>query len=246
MQSQTHKYTNAALLALALALGGIRDTQAASAPVGAPGVFPPQSNPYGKSYAEWSAESARFSMELPLAGHPALDTNPNFDASYGQSGKVWFLGGPFGTIERWSNIPVGTALFFVLANTECSSLEPPESGFHGDTEAGRRACAGFYSDHIVNVNFSIDDRAVQNIDAFRFVSPQFEFDAPTPWIFGNIGGQGLSVADGYYVMLAPLSVGEHTMHFGGTFHFAAGELGPDPVDLPINTTYHLTVSPALP
>jgi hypothetical protein len=246
MQSQIHNYTNAALLALALAFGGIRETQAAGPPPGAPGVFPPQSNPYGKSYAEWSAESAKFSMELPLAGHPALDTNPNFDASYGQAGKVWFLGGPFGTLERWSSIPVGTALFFVLANTECSSLEPPESGFHGDTEADRRACATFYSDHIVNLFFSIDGSEVQNMAAFRFVSPQFEFDAPTPWIFGDVGGNGLSVADGYYVMLAPLSAGEHIVHFGGSFHFAAGELGPDPIDLPIDTTYHLSVVPLQP
>ena len=30
--------------------------------------------------------------------------------------------------------------------------------------------------------------------------------------------------------------------YGGSFHFAAGELGPDPVDLPIDMTYHLTVN----
>ena len=241
MQSQNHKLIKTAVLACALALGGIVTAQAGGPPTGAPGVFPPESRPYGKSYGEWSGLSAKFVMELPLAGNPGLDTNPIFDASYGQAGPVWFLGAPLATFERWSRIPVGTALFFVVLNSECSSLEPPESGFHGNTEAERRACAKFWSDHIVNAFFVIDGAAVGNMGDYRFSSPQFEFDAPTPWIFGDTGGQGFSVADGYYVMVAPLSAGEHMIHLGGVFRFAAGELGPDPVDLTADVTYHLTV-----
>jgi hypothetical protein len=241
MRSPSHKLIKTAVLACALALGATVTSQAGGPPTGAPGVSPVQSHPYGKTYAEWCALSAKTFMELPLAGHPALDTNPIFDASYGQTGRVWFLGGPFGTQDRWSNIPADTALFFALANAECSSLETPDSGFHGDTPAAQAACATFWSDHIGHVFFVLDGSPVANIGAYRFVSPQYEFDAPTPWLFGDVGGQGTSVVDGYYVMLTPLSVGQHTVHFGATFHFAAGELGPDPVDLPIDMTYHLTV-----
>jgi hypothetical protein len=43
-----------------------------------------------------------------------------------------------------------------------------------------------------------------------------------------------------------VNVGEHTVHYGGAFHFAAGELDLDPVDLPIDMTYHLTVVPPRP
>jgi len=246
MQTQSHKLIKTALLACALALSGIPTIQAGGPPTGAPGVLPPQSHPYGKTYAEWCAASAKVFLGLPLAGHPALDTNPIFDASYGQTGRVWFLGGPFGTNERWSTIPVGTALFLALANSECSSLEGPDSGFHGDTAAEQAACATFWSDHIGDVFCVVDGRPVANIGAYRFVSPQYEFDAPTPWIFGDVGGHGTSVVDGYHVMLTPLSAGQHTVHFGAMFHFAAGELGPDPVDLPLDMTYHLTVSPSRP
>ena len=246
MQNHSHKLVNTALLAGALALGAMGTAHAGGSTTGAPGVLQPQSHPYGKTYAEWCALSSKTFLELPLAGHPGLDTNPNFDASYGQTGRVWFLAGPFGTTQRWSTIPAGTALFFALANTECSSLETPDSGFHGDTAAQQAACATFWSDHIVDVFFVVDGAAVANIGAYRFVSPQYEFDAPTPWIFGDVGGHGTSVVDGYHVMLAPLSVGQHTVHFGATFHFAAGELGPDPVDLPIDMTYHLMVSPSQP
>ena len=246
MQNQSHKLIKTALLACALALGATVTSQAGGPPTGAPGVLPPQSQPYGKTYAEWAGLNSKTMLELPLASHPALDTNPIFDASYGQTGRVWFLGGPFGTNERWSTIPAGTALFFALANSECSSLEPTDSGFHGDTAAAQAACATFWSDHIGDVFFVVDGSPVANIGAYRFVSPQYEFDAPSPWLFGDVGGQGTSVVDGYHVMLTPLSVGQHTVHFGATFHFAAGELGPDPVDLPIDMTYHLTVSPGQP
>ncbi|HVV70205.1 MAG TPA: hypothetical protein VHI52_01695, partial [Verrucomicrobiae bacterium] len=206
-------------------------------------VVPADDRYRGKTYSEWSAKSAKLALELPLEGHPALDTNPNFDASYAKHGNVWFLGGPFGTNERTVTIPASKSLLFVLINTECSSLEPPESGFHGDTEAEQRDRAKFWSDHIVNPFFVVDDEAVPNIGDVRFGTPQYEFDAPTPWLFGEVGGHGTSVADGYYVMLQPMDRGAHTVHFGGSFHFAAGEVGPDPVDLPVDMTYHITVVP---
>jgi len=60
--------------------------------------------------------------------------------------------------------------------------------------------------------------------------------------FGDTGGAGTAVGDGYYVMLAPLSVGVHTITIRATLHFAAGELGPDPVDLlQTDLTWHITV-----
>lgn len=195
---------------------------------------------HGRTYAEWSAEALKWSLELPLDGHPALDVSPNFDVSAGQSGNVWFLGAPFGTVERTSTIPRNKALFITLANAEASSLEPPESGFHGDTEAEQRAVAKFWADHIVNVFCIIDGEPVKRIERYRVSSPQYEFTAPSPWLFGDIGGEGTSVGDGYYVLIEPLSKGKHTIHFGGTFHFTLAEDGFDG-DLPIDITYQLTV-----
>jgi hypothetical protein len=57
------------------------------------------------------------------------------------------------------------------------------------------------------------------------------------WIFGDTGGVGTAVGDGYYLMLAPMSKGTHTIHDGGTFHFEAGEIGNDqPFDVPKDIT----------
>jgi len=82
---------------------------------------------------------------------------------------------------------------------------------------------------------------VQDVQDYRFESPQFEFLAPTPWIFGDTGGLGTAVGDGYYFMLAPLSAGRHVIEYGGTFHFDAGELGDEAFDLPHSGTIILNV-----
>lgn len=206
-------------------------------------VVRPNERYRGLTYAEWSAATMQWSMELPLAGHPAID-NPDFDVSTGQSGDVWFLAGPFGTVKRTGTIPKDKALFITIANAEASSLELPP--FYGATEAERRAQAKFFADHIVPASlvFIVDGTPIRHLERYRVASPQFEFMAPTPWLFGDIGGSGTSVGDGYYVMLEPLSRGQHTIHFEGWIHFDAGEVsefGPDPLDLPINTTYHLRV-----
>jgi hypothetical protein len=38
--------------------------------------------------------------------------------------------------------------------------------------------------------------------------------------------------NGYYLMLKPLKQGTDTIHCGGTFHFDAGEVSDEPVNLP--------------
>ncbi len=205
-----------------------------------PGVFPLQSRPYGHSYGEWLARFHQWSMSLPLDGHPQLDTD-EFDVTEGQSGKVWFLGAPGGTVERAVVIPAGISLFFEVGGAECSALEPEDSGFHGDTEEEQAACAKFWTDHIVDVFCEVDGVEVKDLGSYRFVTPQYTFTAPTPWIFGEVGGTGTSVADAYSVMLAPLSGGQHTLHYASMYHFSVDDGDPFDGDFGLDMTYHITV-----
>jgi hypothetical protein len=208
-----------------------------------PGILPPVSLAYGKSYAEWSAKWWQWFLQHPMEGHPAdPDLNSGYDVRSGQSGNVWFLASAWP--EPAIEIPSGIALFIPLVNAECSTLEPPETGFHGDTEEEQAECAKFWADHIINPVCIIDGRAAVIDGNYRVTSPQFSFTAPTPWVFGETGGTGTAVGDGYYVMVAPLSVGEHTITITGTLHFEAGELGPDPVDIETDLTWHITVVPS--
>ena len=202
-------------------------------------IAPPNSEPYGKTYGEWSAAWWTWAMELPVAcpiPHPFVD-DPAFDVTEGQHGNVWFLAAPFGTVNRTCTIPADKALFVGLLNAEASDLE----GL-GITEAEQRANAKSTADHIHNVACSVDGDAVAHIDYYRVESPQFSFTAPTPWLFGTTGGTGTSVSDGYFVMLKPLSRGSHTLRYSGIIHFTLAADGFD-ADYPLDMTYHLTVAP---
>jgi hypothetical protein len=241
MKNQTSKLKKVALLAVVLmAIGTAPSAWAGGGGKKAnPGILPPQSHAFGKSYAEWSAKWWQWFLEQPVVGGP---TDPSYDIGSHQSGKVWFLASALS--EPVIEIPTGTALFIPLVNVECSSLEAPESGFHGDTAAEQAECAAFWGDHIVDPACIIDGREVDITEDYRATSPQFSFTAPTPWVFGDTGGAGTAVGDGYYVMVAPLSVGEHTITITGKFHLSAEENGGDPFDFETYVNWHIRVVPA--
>lgn len=202
-------------------------------------IIPPNAKVQGLSYAEWSARWWQWALELHVPGHPALSCPDSISA--GQSGQVWFLAS--GPSECAGMVPAGTALFIPLVNVECSSLEPPAEGFYGGSEADQRSCAKFWADHIVKASLfcEIDGAAATNLSRYRFASPQIEFVAPSPWLFGEVGGPGTSVGDGYFVLLHPLSKGQHTVRFGGDFHFSIAEGDEFDADFGFDTTYHLNV-----
>jgi hypothetical protein len=193
--------------------------------LGNPGVAPPQSLVYGKNYSQWSMEWWLYAMSMPLSISPfGYGTDPLI----GQSGPVVFLGGTFtgANLVRTVTIPAGTALFFPVANVECSTLEPPESGFHGDDEASLRACANGWADRIISGEFGpvfckVDGVELKNIEKYRVETPLMDVIIPaTPegdnnlfWVPVDVPTQVLSVGDGFYVMLHPLSVGTHTIEF---------------------------------
>jgi hypothetical protein len=172
-----------------------------------PGILPLGSSAFGKTLAEWSAEWWQLGIEHPVAGNPFAE-----GGVLPLSKKVWGLAAPLGNATFELTLPAGKALFVPAFSSECSSLEPPESGFHGDTEEEQAECAAFWVDHFVGLRIDIDGAPVKKVESYRVVSPQFSFTAPNPNILGVAGGgTGTGVADGYYVMLAPLSTGVHTV-----------------------------------
>jgi hypothetical protein len=216
-------------------------------------VYPPTAKPYGKSYSEWTAEWWKWALAQPVAGHPFTD--PGFQCNSphnGQAGPVWFLASAqinptppdprlppdlSTLVQRSCTIPAHTAILIGLANAECSTLEG------SPTEQEQRTCARFQANHVVRSSLIcvIDGQRIKDLDDYRFASPQFRFHAPTPWIFGATGGTGKAVADGYFVMLKPLSKGTHTLSCGGKVHFSAADLPPSGADFAFGNTYYLTV-----
>ncbi len=180
-----------------------------------------------------------FATPVVDGDHPTFSGTP-----FGGEDGVVFLAGLFGEGNvKAITIPAGTPLFFPIVNAECSVFEPPP--FHGDDEAELRACANTHIDNTSAVFAVIDGKPVNNLAAYRVQSPLFVW-GPLPE--GNIfqffgldapaGTTSDAVDAGFYLMLAPLSVGTHEIHSGGTF---GGDLGGE-----IDTTYIITVVPKKP
>ena len=222
-------------LALAvLALLAITPLALAAGPNPNPRIPPVHSSAFGKTLAEWSAVWWKVGIETPVAGSPFLE-----GGIFPLSGSVFGLAAPIGSDSFEFTLPAGKKLLVAGITFECSSLEPPETGFHGDTEAEQAECAKFWADHIVAISIEVDGRPVQ--DLARVVSPQFSFIAPDPNALFVPGGAGTAVADGYYVLLAPMSKGEHTIHIRGVAHFSAAEGDPFDGDLIADNLFHITV-----
>jgi hypothetical protein len=196
-------------------------------------VIPPGANPHGKSYAEWSATWWQWALSLPASENPLFDEGVSVNGANGQSGKVWFLTGVFnasGIANRSLTVPAGTMLFFPVINTECSTLEG--APFHGENATELTDCATSFT--VGNLVADIDGVPVSNLEQFEVTSSMFAFTVPEENVLGVAAGTGFAVSNGVYLMLSPLSVGEHVVHFGGTFlNF----------DFTLDITYHITVAP---
>jgi hypothetical protein len=195
-----------------------------------PGVLPPCSTLYGQTYTDWSVRWWQW--------YPPLTVVPDgADCGNNQRGPVWFLASSFLPTVTCT-VPAAKALFFPIADLECSNKDR-DPGFRRNTEDARRECAKNWADGIQGLEADIDGVTVQNPTRYRFQSPEFDVTVPK----GNIGGlypdSAKSVADGYYLLLFPLSAGPHKIHVTGTFtkDGFGNPIGPVPLD----TTFVLTM-----
>jgi hypothetical protein len=213
-----------------------------------PRVLPPQSHPHGKSYGQWAAAWWQWVLSIPADSSPLFDET-GANAYQGQTGSVWFLVGVFnatGTAERSITVPSGTFLFFPILNFAWISTVPEDP----QTAEGIRALIAPPADAATDLAVEIDGVSLNNLQQYRTESPLFDVTLPEDNVFGVPGCEctfGPSMDQGYYLMVAPLSVGEHTLHFHGS--------QPDVIPLPplvvpplvvwlpltLDITYHITV-----
>lgn len=226
---------NATLLAAALlAFAVTSPVQAGKGNQDNPGILPPQSNPGGKTYSEWAGAWWQWAFAIPTPINPLADTTGQY-AAVGQEGPVWFLAGVWGAegpVVRECAIPAGKMLFFPIVNFVTAGWQFTGPGdVAGFVDWARGALKGAL-DGVTGMACEIDGKPVQNLTAYREQSGPFPLTFPADNLWGHPEWQLelqtdiLGIDAGYYLMLAPLKTGKHTIHF------QAGTM---------DVTYYLTV-----
>lgn len=197
-------------------------------------VFPPDAQPYGLTYGEWTAKWWQWIYSMPEEDNPAVDDTGE-NCANNQSGPVWFLAGTFGgAVTRECTIPSNKAILFPIINVECDSATDPAL----DTESGLRSCAKADQDTVITKEAIIDGVSIGNLDSYRFQSPVFNLTFPENNIAGIAPQTAKAVSDGFWIMLEPLSPGTHEINYNAA-------LGDPTVigttNFVIDITYHLTV-----
>jgi hypothetical protein len=187
-----------------------------------PGIaFPPGSSPYGISYAEWTARWWNWALGQPFGSDPISDPDGSF-CDVGQSGPVWNLAGTFGArATRGCTIPAGKAILFPIANVyvnfPCGCPACAVPGLDPNLIESCLASLGAdYMDDIDHLEAELDGVPLQQLFDYRTPSGLFTLlpDASFSAIDGCVTGDPQpAVSDGFWVMLMPLSVGEHTLGF---------------------------------
>jgi hypothetical protein len=185
-------------------------------------ILPPRSKLAGLTYGDWAASWWQWILSIPQKHSPAKD-NDGKDCAQKQSGPVWFLAGTFDSkpaAERTCAIPAGKAVFFPIITTEKSYVEFPEF----KSEAELRSRAEDAIDRVKNVWARVDGTPIENLHQYRVKSHLFSITYVENNVIGLPPRNSEAVAEGYYIMLYPLSTGKHDIHFGGAAFCIRDEL----------------------
>jgi hypothetical protein len=214
---------------------------------GAAQVIPPgdADSATGMTYNEWSAAWWQYALSKSAKdpNNPLLDaTGRGCDAEQSRSSPVFFLSGwaGSGTVTRDEcTVPADKALFFPLMNA--FDLHVPGDAIP-TAELARQELLSFWGP-ITALHASVDGEPI-GVDLFTFdtcaggdpaCSASFSVTLPGNNVVGLRGGiYSPAVAVGYYLMLAPLPAGPHTISFGGQGQFGGAPFSQD-------ITYHLVV-----
>ena len=204
----------------------------------------PMRGAFAQSPQQLSAEWWQWALSIPTSVNPQLDTTGE-NAVVGQRGSVWFLAGFFGggTVIRKCSVPEGTALFFPVIN-QINFNSPGVCGQQGNIPVSElRAASAAFIDKASNLSVSVDGTAIKIPPPVE--SQVFSIALPKENVFGQpcppeppvpAGIYSPAVDKGFYVLLAPLSVGNHSLHFHAKN--ASQKFEQD-------VTYNLTVVPVI-
>jgi hypothetical protein len=181
----------------------------------------PMYRAFADTMGQLSAEWWQWALSIPTSVSPLTDTTGD-NAVVGQRGSIWFLAGVSngGTVVRNVSVPQGASLFFPVVN----AINFNTPGICGQSSndlliADMRAASKAFIDKVTQLSATVDGIAI-NLNNSRVQSEVFEITLPKDNLFApfctDIATGGVfspAVDDGFYVLLNPPSVGNHTVHF---------------------------------
>jgi hypothetical protein len=191
--------------------------------------------------ASITAQWWQYINSIPPAANPLIDPTGG-SCMVGQRDPIWFLAGTFygGTAARTCMIPAGQWLFFPVINNVWFNT-PNICGQVGSLNVAElRDIAAPFIEASTNMSVMVDGKAIKNL--VRIKSEVFATTLPADNIYNSgcggpdsvpAGVYSPSVDDGYYVLLKPLSVGNHTLNIHA--ESSGGFV--------LDVTYHLVVAP---
>ncbi len=193
-------------LAVLVLFAGLVAATAAHAQSGL--VVAPNESVGGMRQTEWSRLWWQWAASFQGKESPVADRTGELCGSK-QSGPVWFLAGTYETRRtvRICTVPKDKYLFFPLINYV---VMPPLNG--STTCSSVTKNAALMTDNPAALILEIDGKRIGGLSAHRLATTQC-FD------MGVRAREKVrvfpSAANGYYVMLRPLSPGKHELNFGG-------------------------------
>ena len=170
----------------------------------------------GTSQLELSQQWWQWTLGIPAASNPLLDSTGAF-AHSNNDGPVFFVAGNVGgSTTRSFTAPAGKPIFFPLVNA--FDIEVPADGCNFQCASSFIPGAG----GVTNLHATLDGQDLLTFPSFRQTSTSFfavtfpaslrdAFGFPSQYV-GNLD----AISDGYWVAVDGLSPGPHTLVFGGT------------------------------
>lgn len=202
-----------------------------------PGLFEPNSEPYGVPFNEWVAEWWNWFVGIPQEINPANDETGRHCSVNQDNPNVWYLTGAFsGSVDRTCTIPAGRGIPIIVAGNECSFAENRAM----KTEEELRSCA-IAGNQPKLLGVTVNDIELKSLQDYIVVTPLFNITFPENNLFGVQPGISQAVSHAYLIFLEPLEPGNHTISFHASY-FGPEELAPNTYDVTYNI--HTPAAPA--
>ena len=179
--------------------------------------FAADSRPYGLTYGQWTVKWWRWFLSTPKSISAVFDESGKFASVNQPTEHVWFLAGKVANESRdlpnrSCKIPSSRSILFPIINCEVNPLECPE--LTKDTDLLEYVNTD--EDKIVAKHCIVNGKIIPG-QRMKSDPEIFEVHIDEDNAYGVPGGGNtFAAADGYWVFLKPLPLGEHTISFRGS------------------------------